>query len=1036
MATRVLRRRWNGTLVRTALLGIGIALGCAHVHAQDPSPIAQSVGRPKIPSNSVASVLDKLIWDPNKSGALLLIAPERLVTQGSNPMANLFGVFEPDQREIPDAFKPPALPASGPGGYKLETLASTVRRRLIREGSVSTFAPIDVPKSLANPLEAFQSAEMAELFAGLDAEPTLIQLMATFTDAQWSAASAPNGIGREQFDPNQRRLFDSLLPVQTTFWFAKGTAPAKQKEPSPEDLAKIFTGTVSPEEAIRALMPPGMEPAVRDSLRLRLRKELVLEAVSKDEPSAGGFTLEVPVDESRWDSADLMVKGIPANMITGGIGTLLKQVNDRQPALPKTSDASYSASALRVTIALGDVKTLGVLVDRIAKATGVALVCDRRIADVSIHTRGENASAGDLLKAITRSIHGTIRKLGAGDDAVFLLTENLVPASRQNNSFAASVMASMAPVQKRFAEKMRNARLARAEVARKDPLRRVGRGDVGDLPESLWQAAERFDEKSLVPIVQLSERWQKSVRDLWSEMDEETRSTQPAPDMAKASLRISGELVVPSTGAWTSVARISAKDLRPDSNLDVPVAPLNWPATATTRVARIPQPESIEQAGALAVLLRERGFTHWMADLPTLALPPQWRDIADVFAKAGLKGIPVLSPLHGEKAFPDIPRDISLTGETVRQWGGSNAVRDMAQKIPALAVETERLRKADYLVPEVVDPLSVLRAVEQTATLPGVVAVGLSDLAPSGYSGNALGELLWIGGGTLGARMRFVRSEGVDPADLAGDMGAMFGAADPLSIFANRTNFTWRDKWNKDMAKRRDALFARIDTALSRAQVGVPVLTPTQWRSNPGVWQRWTGKWESPFEPSVGDSTMEGAPRPPKPSPPPAKRAVSPERWVDIDTASFGSAADGFGVDDDIDDPHLLRPFEERLAAWIGDNVGRVLGTSDASGESAPDDDPDSQNGFVLNVSHWSIADAMGFLKRRIAPQAAPAVAGSSGAPTPEPSAAPKADPPKSTSPRPTAIPAPAPNVPNKTKPGSVKPAGKPVGRKQAPPKR
>jgi hypothetical protein len=129
----------------------------------------------------------------------------------------------------------------------------------------------------------------------------------------------------------------------------------------------------------------------------------------------------------------------------------------------------------------------------------------------------------------------------------------------------------------------------------------------------------------------------------------------------------------------------------------------------------------------------------------------------------------------------------------------------------------------------------------------------------------------------------------------------------------------------------------------------------------------------------------------------------------------------------DVNDPHLLRPDEERLAAWISDQL-----TSDVM--AAYDEDPTDEeskaeiierNGFVLNLMGVSTADAIGFLQRRVAEQAQPKPAGVKPATT----ATPAEEKPASHKPDLDATPAGKPLV--ETKKSATKPAPKPA----APPK-
>jgi hypothetical protein len=140
------------------------------------------------------------------------------------------------------------------------------------------------------------------------------------------------------------------------------------------------------------------------------------------------------------------------------------------------------------------------------------------------------------------------------------------------------------------------------------------------------------------------------------------------------------------------------------------------------------------------------------------------------------------------------------------------------------------------------------------------------------------------------------------------------------------------------------------------------------------VWQGWTGEvWNygyemaEEFDPSKPDSN------PIQPFKKPEKR----KKPAIKDTLRFIQPVDFFqrtGMGADVNDPHLLRPDEERLAAWISgqlmmDYIG--VGSVDPTDESSKPEFIEL-TGFVLNLSDVSTADAIGFLQRRVAEQSVP----------------------------------------------------------------
>ena len=140
----------------------------------------------------------------------------------------------------------------------------------------------------------------------------------------------------------------------------------------------------------------------------------------------GGMNIDPGLPESEWDAESVWVKSPPMNFIEQSIGMATKAANNRIPAIPKKTDVDYQSGALQMQISLTGLKNLGELVERVAKAARVQIVCDKRFAGLSILTRGDSAKAGDVLQAITRAIHGTVRKLGDGDDRIYIVTDDLV----------------------------------------------------------------------------------------------------------------------------------------------------------------------------------------------------------------------------------------------------------------------------------------------------------------------------------------------------------------------------------------------------------------------------------------------------------------------------------------------------------------------------------------------------------------------------------------------------------------------------------
>jgi hypothetical protein len=223
----------------------------------------------------------------------------------------------------------------------------------------------------------------------------------------------------------------------------------------------------------------------------------------------------------------------------------------------------------------------------------------------------------------------------------------------------------------------------------------------------------------------------------------------------------------------------------------------------------------------------KRGLTHIFTDAPVYGDITKLRTFADAVAKAGLKMVPVVSPLHGEAAVPNAPRDIALTGETSRAWANSKFARELNETVPGMSFIIDNIRRADYIVPEAVDPTAVVTRLELLASLPGIAWVALHDLAAPGYGteNTIYGESgTWSGGGTLGARTRFVKAQQMDPADIVQDMGFDTMLSDSLIDRRSYNFYNVNRAWTKDLKGRRDNFMNRIDLVLKRSQLPVPVI--------------------------------------------------------------------------------------------------------------------------------------------------------------------------------------------------------------------
>ncbi|MFM7321274.1 MAG: hypothetical protein ACKO5K_07095, partial [Armatimonadota bacterium] len=502
-------------------------------------------------------------------------------------------------------------------------------------------------------------------------------------------------------------------------------------------------------------------------------------------------------------------------------------------------------------------------------------------------------------------------------------------------------------------------RRARIALAARNALADIPRGESNGLPEAAWTLAETANDQQTVALADLPQPYRDKVAEWWKEMPIEVKSTQLPPERATAALRVAAEMVSVSTGAWFSVATVDAADLRPDKNRDTPVPPVVWDTDYVARGLALAPPADPAALDALLALARARGFTHWWIDVPVQGGTSEVERWSAVAKAHGMKVVPVLRPLRGDSAHPEQPRDRNAAGLTVREWARSPQGKFYAGAIPGGSSSLARLDRGDFLIPEAVDPIAIVVRIANLAAVPGIERIALADLASPGYwDGSSDGPFEgWKGGVTTAARVRFARTARIDPADLGGNDFNPFAGLD--SLVPQQTDYSIRAAWDKDLAARRDAMLGRIDLLIKRSPVSIGLL---QHRPELGEFEQWTGKW------SDGDSVKPGAKAP----------APTELRW---DVATLDEYRQMFeaGVRDD--EPDLLRPEEERFAAWVNERFGPPAPDEElpgaTPGQPGADTAADVQpvNAFLLDLSAESPEAALAFLRDRIAPQGPPAPA-------------------------------------------------------------
>ena len=378
---------------------------------------------PFTPPTTLAAGLKNMEWRAAQRGPLFAVNP-----QGTS-------LWRPkrDPHLPPDAEQPmadPIGPPDGPrNGYRPETLAPFFGRKLTRCGSVTVFAPTEMTV-LATNLKG-----SPDPLAGLRRDEKIKILQASMTDAQWKQMGSPAGLGAADMDATQREIYLSLLPdpfIVTQWEISKSTG---------NDNQMSYT---APKKTTLA-------GAERMQIRLRMNRTTSMRIPSSTDKN-GGYGQYVSTQAENQPMVQVSHPNEYGN--PDAFGVLLK---DTVPARLKPGHLAWDTPALDVDVDLRGAKTVGELMARLAKASGLELIADARVAALPLWVYGDPvttpslpgtrpgttgaadaaklapdtttspsaepapARAGDVLKALCWAVTGTIRKVGP----VYLLTDDL-----------------------------------------------------------------------------------------------------------------------------------------------------------------------------------------------------------------------------------------------------------------------------------------------------------------------------------------------------------------------------------------------------------------------------------------------------------------------------------------------------------------------------------------------------------------------------------------------------------------------------------
>lgn len=626
------RRHFGQAFLLCALLpGVCALAGSAQPPAAPPASTSR---RPL----SLREIADEIRWNVDERGPLLLVdAP-----------------LETRQQQVMWRTPAPSLPPPTDRGLALPLVEDYFERRAVRCGSVSTLAPRTMtvlnyknlpkltPASVVRPQDRFGF------------------LMATLTPAQWARIGSEQGLGAGDLNRQQRELWDGMLPPQI--------ALTRHREAGVERVE--------------------VTPGLRQQMRLRFARRvswLFQRGVGRDSSFAGTW---MPDPSDIWQIA---ASGPEAERDwqrrTVGAVELRADVAERL----KPSDLDFGAEALDATISLGGAQTVGDLVARIRDATRLDLYCDPRYRVLAVSVRGDRARAGDVLKALCRSVTGTVRNLGGQGGAWIMTDDRTGLGTRQAiiGDWVQQRSALLTQISLQLQDALRNAdpgKYLTYDAADPQVPDKQTAEQIAAHAEKLRTSPPTYDAVAnnspgvllWVPVSQLPPSAQISLKEQIAQIQKDSNGSDRPLRTDRVTPRVESScfLIFPSVGrAKVYSAPSLSPYFREQDPSDVKYAPYKWePKPLPTRIktrALMVLTSGASNARALAVSARRAGFTELWIDYDSKSDKATVATLAAAVQEAKAQNLVprvIVRPLRGKAKDGDaLTWERNLQGETWSQ---------------------------------------------------------------------------------------------------------------------------------------------------------------------------------------------------------------------------------------------------------------------------------------------------------------------------------------------------------------------------------
>ena len=770
---------WKGRRLLVTALLVGVwGFACGGVAGAQPPASATA---PK-PVADLKTALDHTAWNSAERGPIIAVAPEQV--RPSVPRRDLDKWFMPPPVAVP-LFPPP----DGGRHLNIEATARYFGSRVVRMGSLVAVAPAEM--TVLN-----TKLDPPDPLRDMDGTDKLRLLQASLSAAQWRLLGSADGLGADNLDTDQRKVFMSLVPQPL----------------------RLVRGIVSATGQTVFDTASGADPSFvlsdnqRRGVRLRLNRAVQYTLMAgPDEPRYEAMLREPPAP-----AGTPVVRMTAVAYKTGVDGEAFGQfTHARVASYLKPGELDREAPVFAVDLSLAGVKTVGDAIKLLRDKTGVEMYCDGRAAAFALYISDTTVPvrASDLLKALCWGVSGTFRKLGpdSSGKVAFVLTDDIEGIGARQARIERWMQTGYA-----LANQLRE-RL-NAQIRAQQPLQYLdfASGDALALTpdamkkvESQW-TAKRSRLGTILPVSLLNlaqkTRVEAAIKEFYERTKDDPKHPVVLPDQVEVSVHGELRYLIPGEGeAVSNDTFLSIETMLPppasygmDWEKGLPSGdPFALPATMKAGGSLLTDlPATDDAADALFALAKQKGMGRvWLdTDAGNVAIE-RLKYAAQRGTSYGVAVYALVHLMQTDSAFPvamtGLVADVNILGETGQTAGNIHAKMPVQYEGDTVVVAPA----GDWLLPQDTHTLPyILRHLEAIAAVPGLAGIALEDAAAPGYHTTALSPYdIGLNTADFGYmpdnRLAFLRANNYDPIDLVMRTNN-FGGANTIPHFAQPGKIT------------------------------------------------------------------------------------------------------------------------------------------------------------------------------------------------------------------------------------------------------